>query len=429
MYRGYLLSSVLSLATYSAGTVAQICQPTLLGQTTQWTIHSQSQLDTISKQCTTLLGNVEIASNYTGPFTVSGVSNITGVLSAANTIGARNNITVVELPDVLYLGGISFLGTDTTAISILNATEIGTISLTGANATSFSAPLLQSAGDINLDGGFPELDLGQLTTVTSELNICSQPGCAPTQGPPLRVDLPGLQRASGMQIVGTIASLSMPELTQAYRDPSADDESILPGLYIGNYGDAVSIDLPSLTNVTGKLALSGAISQFSVPLLQSTEAAIEIDSSTSLDVYFHLMSASTIDLSGNISSAQFPALSSANSITIDSEDNIDCGSYEEAKERIQDAPGFNERGTGVFRCSGASPGNGVGDGMSPGAIAAVVFGAVASVAGLVCGLRWVNVWRTKKGTSAQSSTIDLQDQAQQRPRTPPPPYHPPPYTP
>ncbi|GAB1215287.1 hypothetical protein ATERTT37_004473 [Aspergillus terreus] len=324
------------------------------------------------------LGNVQIASNYTGPFTVSGVSNITGVLSAANTIGARNNISVIELPGVLHLGGISFLSTDTTAISIPNAAEIGTISLTGVNATSFSAPLLQSAVDINLDGGFTELDLGQLTTVTSELNICSQPGCAPTPCPPLRVNLPALQRASGMQVVGTIASLSMPELTQAYRNPSADDESIVPGLYIGNYGDAISINLPSLTNVTGKMALSGAVSGLSVPLLQSTEAAIEIDSSTSLDVYFHLMSASTIGLSGNILS-----------ITIDSEDNIDCGSYEEAKERIQDAPGYNERHVGLFTCSGASPENGVGDGMSPGAIAAVVFGAMASVAGQVCGLLWV----------------------------------------
>jgi hypothetical protein len=128
-------------------------------------------------------------------------------------------------------------------------------------------------------------------------------------------------------------------------------------------------------------------------------------------------------------SAQFPALSYADSITIDSEDNIDCGSYEEAKERIQDAPGYNERHVGLFTCSGASPENGVGDGMSPGAIAAVVFGAMASVAGQVCGLLWVMVWRKKKkGASAQSSTIDLQDQTQQRPRTPPPPYHPPPYT-
>jgi C4-type Zn-finger protein len=42
------------------------------------------------------------------------------------------------------------------------------------------------------------------------------------------------------------------------------------------------------------------VDRLSVPLLRSTEAAIEIDSSTSLDVYFHLMSASTIGLSGNI---------------------------------------------------------------------------------------------------------------------------------
>lgn len=199
--------------------MAQICQPTLLSQD-EWTIHSQSQLDIISEQCTTLVGNVEIASNYTGPFTVSGVSNITGVLSAANTIGSRNNISVIELPDVLHLGGISFFSTDTTTIYIPNAAKIGTISLTRVNATSFSAPLLQSAVDINLDGGFTEyvspplnendltvcrLDLGQLTTVTSELNICSQPGCAPTPCPPLRVNLPALQRASGMQVVGTIA--------------------------------------------------------------------------------------------------------------------------------------------------------------------------------------------------------------------------------
>jgi hypothetical protein len=58
------------------------------------------------------------------------------------------------------------------------------------------------------------------------------------------------------------AALSMPELTQAYRNPSADDESIVPGLYIGNYGDAISINLPSLTNVTGNMALSGAVSGY-----------------------------------------------------------------------------------------------------------------------------------------------------------------------
>ncbi|KAL4895142.1 hypothetical protein BDV59DRAFT_200390 [Aspergillus ambiguus] len=436
MKRPPAMSSLLALALAQAlGTAAQTCQPSLLGQSDTWTITSQSQLDRISASCTAIDGDVTIASNYTGPLLLPGVSNITGVMTAAGSIGRGNNNRVVDLPDVLSLGGLSLLGPDGVSISIPRATEIGTIMLSGAQATNFSSPRLETAASISLDGGFTELDFRNLTTVTSTLAICSEPGCAPAAGAPMEVDLPALRNASGVSIVGTISALSLPALAGAYRDPAAYEESAVAGLEIGNYGDdALAVNLSGLTEVTGKLGLAGAIDGVACPLLETTAAAIEIRSSAPLEVYFHgLVHARSIHLSGRISSAQFPALAYADSIEIDSSEGIDCGPYEDAQERADSNAAEHGGQLGVFRCSGAEDreDDGGSDGISSKAIAGVVVAAVAGVLGAVCAVLWLTVWgKRKKNARAERMSRGFEMQRpSRRPRTPPPPYPPPPYAP
>lgn len=88
--------------------MAQICTPEYGGD--QWhayIVNSQSDLDAIAANCTTVNGTITMSANYTGGFSLSNIRNITEDIRwfQANSSNVPPQITSMELPDLEYLGG------------------------------------------------------------------------------------------------------------------------------------------------------------------------------------------------------------------------------------------------------------------------------------------------------------------------------------
>ncbi|KAF9885249.1 hypothetical protein FE257_000609 [Aspergillus nanangensis] len=413
---------------------AQECDPNQMDPLSNgsgvWTISSQDQLESISNSCSTMVGDINIASNYTGSFILPRVSNITGVIS---DIGLENNLTSIELLDAAFLGGFDLTDHNYLSISGPNVTEVGRIDIANGLSVSVSLPRLGTVAEISLSGGFSNLDFSGLKNITSKLEMCSDASCNPESGEALNASFPVLETARSMKIIGTITTVYMPNLRAAYVDSLAVDGAILEGLSIYNAGGPIAMNFPNLSLVEGKLELQGELSEFSVPELKNTSAAIMMASSSSLSIDLNsLEAASTIDLSGRISSAQFPSLQYVNSIQIHSDIYLDCEGYKDAKGRAFDPDDHHEGdNVGVFSCSAPpAPGNDENDKPSiPGIIAGSVIGGTAVILSIVAGLLFRVIWKKRKKSPVERGSLELRNRVHGRPQTPPPPYSPPEYTP
>ncbi|THC91951.1 hypothetical protein EYZ11_008583, partial [Aspergillus tanneri] len=66
----------------------------------------QSELDFLSQNCTTLVGNLLIGANFSGPLRLPHITNITGNIRAdEENPEATTEMSSIEMPDLEYLGG------------------------------------------------------------------------------------------------------------------------------------------------------------------------------------------------------------------------------------------------------------------------------------------------------------------------------------
>jgi hypothetical protein len=117
-------------------------------------VHSQDDVDSLVNGCFTITGKIEIATNYTGSFNLSGVSFMTGFITTSGAYSeAVPGLTSVTLNDLeyishLYLRNVSSLS----AVSAPKLTQGISIQINTAIPSTIDFPLLENAGDLYLLG-------------------------------------------------------------------------------------------------------------------------------------------------------------------------------------------------------------------------------------------------------------------------------------
>lgn len=75
-------------------------------------VYKPEDLETIGRDCTTIIGDLGFNDTWSGPFILPGVENITGTIRVERWQQGRvrqPNVTRVELPDLKYIHQMDFL--------------------------------------------------------------------------------------------------------------------------------------------------------------------------------------------------------------------------------------------------------------------------------------------------------------------------------
>ncbi|KAL2867732.1 uncharacterized protein BJX67DRAFT_352163 [Aspergillus lucknowensis] len=319
------LVAILATSTLPLGSLAQECGPILY-------VASQDDLDNISRDCPTVNGAIVINGTYSGPFVLSGVTNITrSIRGDWSSYEPLPQIPLVELRDLQHIETIYFPRLAASNFSAPNLETANSVTLGQQNyGSEVRLPALKYTGDLQVEGNYSRVILDSLQTVDEFLNICSIPFCDEDYGQstiedPLNITLPSLISAARLNIVGKTSSISAPKLasiTQISKEP--------PRISLTLPQTPASISFPMLYFMEGDFEARGAIAGVDLSSLFNTSLDVIIETSYPLNVSLPLTESSGyVGLSGQIESVDVPNLRTISLFNVDSDLPVDCGPLED----------------------------------------------------------------------------------------------------
>ncbi|KAL5333083.1 hypothetical protein BJX70DRAFT_79204 [Aspergillus crustosus] len=278
-------------------------------------INSTQEAHDLFAGCTTIIsGSFHLSENFTGTFSLPGVTNITGMIGGGSDTGE----VAIEMPDLQYVGGFSTLSTNMSRASFPELRTIGEswLHLDGNNKNiEISFPKLTTASRIYMSTRFSKLDFSSLETISSRLEVEPCAGCRnPSPSIPdqvLELLFPALKRAGFIKLVGRFSALDFPSLTKVGPPDDFNDYPYGSGITIDNVGGGLELAFPKLAEVdgvNGEIDLSGAFTSLELPLLLDCEASLVLNPSTPLSFELPMVNSGIIELHGNIQYASIPDL-------------------------------------------------------------------------------------------------------------------------
>ncbi|KKK21942.1 hypothetical protein P175DRAFT_0529326 [Aspergillus ochraceoroseus IBT 24754] len=372
----WLCGIVLVAGVFPTISMGQEC----VSESGYFNLSSQWALDDISQRCTTLVGRLMIATNYTGPFILPNIKNITSdVFLDWWDFKPTPRPTSIELPDLESLGGnMAFQSLTTlTNLSMPKLTSLQYLRMAYPTAMDFRS--LTEAGGISLAGNFSSITFKSLERVKDHLSICGTPYC--NESLPLTTELdlsfPSLREVGGLSVRGKVSRLFVPELASV---GGPHRVSTSQGMTISASGGLpLNLSFPQLSIVGGWLRLNGDIASLEMPSVRNMSADLRVNTAPELNVTFPFVTAQDMLIAGNISSARFPNLRNATKVAILSDLAIDCGPIEEELRRnlnvTEDSRIVSCRST-YEPSSGLKAGVKVAIGVVVGALAGAVLGGL-----------------------------------------------------
>ncbi|KAL5342527.1 GPI-anchored cell wall organization protein-domain-containing protein [Aspergillus crustosus] len=288
-------------------------------------IRSQSDLDSYNT-CTSLDGDVELATGLVGTITINGVERIKGALTsngASNISGllapnletiddsfhleGLTGLTSLEFPQLTKVGDIDF-----TALPLLQTlgftegvTEAGSVSIVNTGLTSLAGITLNRVGSFIVTDNtqLETVDVNELKNATNLINFAgnyheleiSLPNLATGTNLTIRnvstVSIPSLTKLEGQLGFwgNTFSRLSAPNLTETgdlvFEDNSNLSNLSLPNLETVNGGFLItrndelgSVNFPKLATVTGAIDFSGAFDSARLPALKNVRGGFNMQS-------------------------------------------------------------------------------------------------------------------------------------------------------
>ncbi|KAL2831512.1 hypothetical protein BDW59DRAFT_140251 [Aspergillus cavernicola] len=392
------LSACLTLAIgLLPATMAQICTPEFGTQGYAYDVSSPSVLDQIvAEGCTTINGSIVITSNFTGPFYLPNVRNITdGLRWRYDTrIGP-----VVPTPTSIDLPDLEFIGDDLAIYSLPTLANVSMPNLKtavhGFNmyfVRDVNLRSLETVGYLYILGNLSSLRLDSLRYVSDKLWICNKDECDQEKSPVSAFDfsLPSLETVGTVDLEGSLSSLEVSNLR------NVSEFSLVSG-----GGPALNLDFPRLTVVSGA-QLDGDIASLSMPGVKNMTGILNVRTYVPLDINLPFQEAEGIILYGNISSVQFPNLTSIpqDLFSVDSTLPVDCDALEKTLSQATNMTITH------IRCSSSKESH---SGLSVGAKAAI--GVVVGVVGLViiAGILFLLKRRRRREHLKMESSVHLND--------------------
>ncbi|KAL4950016.1 hypothetical protein BDW69DRAFT_187776 [Aspergillus filifer] len=264
-------------------------------------ITKQSELDAIASSDCTTLDRLTIWSNYTGPFNLPNITNITMVKQ--------------------FQGYDPFANAEITSMAFSDLLSVDYFVL-----RSFVNMSLNWRGWKSL---IWRISFESLESVKKELSICNTVECLETINPQASMDisLPALKRVNSLNVIGTVSNLSVPELTSiAY--PGVSDEAPLSDwpstLTLQLWGKRVGVVFPKLEHVEEEMVIKENIKTLSLPSLRTRGSLLGVRSDEILDVDLPIETADDIGFIGKIKSVNLPNLETLNAINVTSDLEFDC---------------------------------------------------------------------------------------------------------
>lgn len=243
---------------------------------------SQDDFESKLGNCTTILGDIYLETNFSGPLVMSNVINITGDIRTwyraeidlgdskfGHSYNFPTNLTSVKADSLIWLGGLDLGGSpDLTVLSMPSLETIGILNIGSNSGMSIQFPQLKSCTEIEIFGGYERwatsqyagsnvaelvsLNFDNLATVEMSLQIggddsnsefeYANPGTspwpAPGPSPPISISFPSLVNVSYLYVWGNISRLL----------PSCLLESLLTSTH--------SIHMPELATSTANLTMN-----------------------------------------------------------------------------------------------------------------------------------------------------------------------------
>ncbi|KAL4946511.1 hypothetical protein BDV06DRAFT_218232 [Aspergillus oleicola] len=282
--------SLIALGLVPLGAIAQGCGMPFSGDSED--IDTQDDLDSLKNNCTTLRGYCQITSNYTRPFVLPGIANVS-TLSGGSDTSRPLNIPSFEMADLEYVDYLWLYQLD--------------------KLETFSVPKLASAGSVTLDIG-SHID-------TLEMPVLEQIEY---------LDLKG--NFTECVVCCTPAGVSLPELTYL-ADPW--QLTFLGGSNFSLWGEAVPLDLPKLATIDGSIVFEGNNSSLSLPSLDNIQGNLTIIAGSPLSIDIpELGYAEIIRLTGQIKRVKLPGLVNWRELHVDTDLIFDCDAFMEEYDRL-----------------------------------------------------------------------------------------------
>ncbi|KAL4968328.1 uncharacterized protein BDV14DRAFT_167771 [Aspergillus stella-maris] len=318
-----LFSLALGLVTLPVLALAQLCtgNSSEVGSLS-YDIGSQDQLDFLAQNCTVIDARIRVSSNYTGPFVLRNVTNITKSIESSAT-----RLSTLEFPDlVTFPDGLSaFRARSLTKLSFPELKQAGTLHVDEIGGlVDVEFPSLQNASGLGFWGDIERVSFPVLKSVRGRLLVCNAKHCLDEDSvnTTMTISFPALSRVHDFEVAGKLSSFEAPELA------TIDDKDGRSGtLRVDVWGQSQPpISLPKLKDL-GRLGFfAGNFSSLSLPVLRNiTYIAIAPDDP--IDIDLPITSASEITMSGAITSVSLPNLQNFSRISVGSTAGIDCDSF------------------------------------------------------------------------------------------------------
>ncbi|KAL3468185.1 hypothetical protein BJX64DRAFT_247013 [Aspergillus heterothallicus] len=299
-------------------------------------VNSQEQLDAFGDDCTTLVGHILIESDYSGDFILNGVSEVRGNISAPLS-GYGDKLGAFELLDLTLIDTIFLPKVVNVRLPSLEHARV--IYLEQSDVGEVDLGSLTEASHVEVVGDWTSIDLASLQRATQVYISGSYIWDVPENEEPvsIEVDLPALESANRVDVVGLFESLSLPKLTTVGEQSTGVDFPIKtwddgrpfqyvtgqPGLKV-NCANHIPIEVPNLDFLNGTLQVYGNITTFRLPSLGASNVDIEFNTDTHVEIFSTIESTGYLWLWGNVGSIELPNIEHVDSISIAYHDRLPC---------------------------------------------------------------------------------------------------------
>ncbi|KAH8431702.1 uncharacterized protein LDX57_009357 [Aspergillus melleus] len=303
------------------GVQSQECTPP--NELSWFNVTDQRYIDALSSSCTTMIGALMIATNFTGPFILPNITNITGeIMLDWWDFKPTPNVTVIDLPDLQYMQSDIQVGSLANTLERISLPKLEYLRSMHLKQYIDHAKLdfsgLKKADRLFLRGNYSKVSFDSLQNVTRGLNICNQEVCSKGfsyKGPgprrAMEVSLPNLEVAQEVLIAGDVSELIAPKLSTAE-------------LSVHSANTSVQFHFPHLTHCDDWLDLEGRITGLSMPRLQDVAGIMKIRSSYPLNVTLPATESHNVILEGQIEDVSMPNLEKFETLRIESDLPLDC---------------------------------------------------------------------------------------------------------
>ncbi|KAH6665139.1 hypothetical protein B0J14DRAFT_643848 [Halenospora varia] len=349
----------IGLSSLGAVNAANTC----ILQKTNNTFSNQEEVNTRLQGCTDIDGDIYIQEGFNGTFSLPGITQISGKLGLADVIFDANgsskslhsNTSYTGLKAVILDNLISITGW----IELYQVSDLDTISMPLLNNASnlyvksvipvnFSLPQLSSYHTAHLEGRFSSISMPSLQTmnttmidisyISNQLHFYTQEAFA--------LELPLLQKAVNLSIMGNFSSISLPKTTNITNEFTIYNLS------------PVTINLPSLSDLNKMNLYSAMKDNLIFPALVNVSAALTlylkngITSAKPVFVEFpRLRKAGYLDIYGPVLGVTLPTLEYTYGASIESTLAIDCSPVRNAIEKALAMHNAENHGL-ILSCTG-----------------------------------------------------------------------------